>query len=151
VIARRTAALACAVGLLAAACSKDVGLDPNDFAPVTTVPVPPGEAVITGARGRNSVLTAAIRVRSSEPVRPLVVATSVGGNHRVRVPRPEEPSTNQVIGLVGLRAETTYRIEVRGTGALRRASQGLRFTTGSLPSQLPRVQSLALGNRARRG
>jgi arylsulfate sulfotransferase len=151
VIARRTAALACAVGLVAAACSQDVGVDPDDFAPATTTTVAPGEAAITIHRGRNSVLTAAIRVRSAEPVRPLVVATALDGSHRVRVPRPEEATTHQVIGLVGLREATTYRIEVRGAAALRRASRGLRFTTGDLPGHLPDLTAVAVGGRARRG
>ncbi len=148
---RRTAALACAVGLLAAGCSKDVGLDPDDFAPATTTTVAPGEAAITIHRGRNSVLTAAIRVQTSDPVRPLVIATSEDGGHVVRVPRPAEGATDQVIGLVGLRASTTYDIAIRGAPELRRASRRLEFTTGELPRQLPEINAVALGERARRG
>jgi hypothetical protein len=133
------------------ACSDDAETAARSTTSTTTIAPQANSAggATVGVRpGPHSVLTAVIRLRSDEAVRPAVVARSRG--HQVRVPRQPE-GTRFAIPLVGLRPETRYRIQVLGSDAVRRASRGLEFTSGALPDTLPSVEVTGDPGRARDG
>ena len=89
---------------------------------------------VTVEPGPNSVLTAVVRIETDEPSRPRMVATVDG--HRVVVPAPARARRRQTLALVGLRAETTYDLRLRGDRGLIGLDGRLTFRTGSLPADL---------------
>src|SRR5690606_23677184 len=81
---------------------------------------------------------------TDEPSRPRMVATVDG--HRVVVPAPARARRRQILALVGLRAETTYDLRLRGDRGLVGLDGRLTFRTGSLPADLPSVETRVEGD-----
>ena len=119
----------------------------DDTAPADASAVAPSDAVtvtgdgvtVTVEPGPESVLTAVIRVETDTPSRPRLVATA--GAHRVVVPPPGRARRRHTLALVGLRPETTYDLRLRGDPALADLDGELQFATGSLPADLPVVET----------
>lgn len=130
-----------------AGCTGDDGDEPA--APAVIEPSAPvtvsGDGVaVTVEPGPNSVLTAVVRIETDEPSRPRMVATVDG--HRVVVPAPARARRRQTLALVGLRAETTYDLRLRGDRGLVGLDGRLTFRTGSLPADLPSVETRVEGD-----
>jgi len=130
-----------------AGCTGDDGDEPA--APAVIEPSAPvtvsGDGVaVTVEPGPNSVLTAVVRIETEAPTRPRLVATVEG--HRVVVPAPARARRRQTLALVGLRAETTYDLRLRGDRGLVELDGRLRFRTGSLPADLPIVETRVEGD-----
>ena len=110
----------------------------GDDAPAAQVVTGDG-VTVTISPGPHSVLTAVVEVEADHPVRPGVVA--VDGDHRVEVPAPEEPARALTLPLVGLRAEGEYDLTFPGLDGV----DPVTFRTGSLPEDLPRVETTVQG------
>jgi arylsulfate sulfotransferase len=147
----RRALLALALLAVPLACSGDDGEQaerPRGVVPSEPVTASgPGVEVTVGV-GPHSVLTAVVEVDSDRPVRPRIVATA--DEHRVVVPAPLRRARHLELPLVGLRAATTYALQLRGSPALAGLDGELTFRSGSLPPELPQVITEA-DPRARRG
>ena len=136
--------------LLLAALSGCTGGDddgpaaPGVMTPSAPVTVDGNGVTVTVEPGPNSVLTAVVQVTTDELSRPRLVATADG--HRVIVPARGRPARDHTMALVGLRAETTYDLRLRGDGALAGLDGELAFSTGSLPADLPRVETQVDGD-----
>ena len=120
------------------------GDDAEPDAPRPVVPSEPvtvrGDGVsVTVEPGPNSVLTAVVRVDADRPTRVRLVATTAG--HRVVVPASGRSRRRHTLALVGLRPETTYDLRLRGDPALAGLDGEIRFGTGSLPADLPVVDT----------
>ncbi len=120
------------------------GDDAEPDAPRAVVPSEPvtvtGDGVsVTVEPGPNSVLTAVVRVETDRPTRVRLVATTAG--HRVVVPASGRSRRRHTVALVGLRPETTYDLRLRGDPALAGLDGELRFGTGSLPADLPVIDT----------
>ncbi len=136
-----------AFALVSAACSSgDDGGGPAE--------VPAGTSVVEGevteaATGVLSEVTArraaqisvagVVRVTADEPVRVEATATPDGPGPVVQVPRTAQARTVHRLPVVGLRAETTYAIEVRAVAEDDAVvGQGtVELTTGALPAWMP--------------
>jgi len=130
--------------LLAAVAGCSGGDDDGPISPEAIEPSAPvtvaGDGVaVTVEPGPNSVLTAVVRVETDEPTRPRLVATADG--HRVIVPARSRPARAHALALVGLRAETTYDLRLRGDRTLADLDGELTFRTGSLPADLPVIET----------
>ena len=102
-----------------------------------------GEGVeVTVEPGPNSVLTALVTVRTDQPVRPRLTATS--DDHVVEVPAPRRAQRQVELALVGLRAEQAYELRLAGSPAVA-ALDPVTFETGSLPDDLPAVETTVGG------
>jgi arylsulfate sulfotransferase len=97
------------------------------------------EVTVQVEAGPESVLTAVVTVTADHPVRPVLTATAE--DHRVEVPAPREARRTVAVALVGLRAETTYAIALGGDPALSELGDALEFRTGSLPADLPAIET----------
>lgn len=125
-----------------AACS-----DGGDDEPVEAQVVSPSDPVtvtgdgvtVTVEPGPSSVLTAVVRIETDGPSRPRLIATADG--HRIEVPVPDRARRHRTLALVGLRSETTYGLRLRGDPALAGLDGELAFRTGSLPGDLPVVET----------
>ncbi len=143
--------LVAALLVAAAACTGDDGEDPtaadDDPTPAYTAEAP-GLSVHV-APGSHSVLTAVVDVDAGTPVRPVLVATEAdpadGSPHRVRVPAPLRAAEEVRIPLVGLRAATDYRLDLRGVPGAEALDRPLTFRTGTLPDDLPALDVRVTG------
>ncbi len=123
----------------------------DDTGPAAPEAVAPSDAVTVAGDGvsveiepgPHSVLTAVVRVETDEPTRPRLVATA--GDHRVVVPARGGPGRDHTFAVVGMRPETTYDLRLRGDPALIGLDGELRFATGSLPADLPVVETEVAG------
>lgn len=130
--------------LLAALAGCSGGDDAGPAAPPVIAPSDPATATGAGVTveiepGPNSVLTAVVRVETDRPLRPRLVAAADG--HRLVVPARGRPDRASAIAVVGLRPETTYDLRLRGDPALVALDGELTFRTGSLPTDLPVVDT----------
>ena len=133
VVGRSLVLVAAAVLLVAATlggCFDGGSDDPQSF---------DGEGLVERAEivaGPNSTLSAELTVDAASNVALAVVAT--GDDRTIRVPTPSEPTASQTIPVVGLRAETTYDVEVVAEDATGTTETvDLSFRTGRLPEDLP--------------
>lgn len=130
------------VATLAVSCG-DGGPDGQraTTAPLTVV----GDGVsLTVRPGPHSTLTAELTVEADRAVRPQVTATATTSGHRVGVPAPMVGATEVNLPLVGLRPETTYRLELADAGGPALVPP-VDFTTGALPDDLPALTTVVSG------
>jgi hypothetical protein len=134
----RRASAALLLLALASACTGDDGGTAG--AEVTGAPSAPVTITTDGLSvhveaGPESVLTAVVTVASDHPVRAGLVATADA--HVVEVPAPLRPRPTATVDLVGLRADTSYALTLTGDPAFAALGDELAFRTGSLPRDLP--------------
>lgn len=143
---RRPLAAALAIGLVlvAVACSGDDGSPEARPDPTvvegTVVDAPTG--ALTGLRARlggRSPLAGVVVADADEAVR--IEATATSADHTVEVPRTALARRQHRLPVVGLRADTTYDIEVRAfVGEEEVGAGAVELTTGSLPDWFPALE-----------
>lgn len=143
---RASAALLLFLALLPACAGDEGGDDDTDggIAPSAPVTVEAGGVSVQVEAGPESVLTAVLSVEADHPLRPALVAAA--GPHRVEVPAPRRARRSVTLALVGLRAETTYALTLSGDPAFAALDDELEFRTGSLPNDLPVVETRVDGD-----
>jgi len=94
---------------------------------------------VTARRAAQISVAGVVRVTADEPVRVEATATPDGPGPVVQVPRTAQARTVHRLPVVGLRAETTYAIEVRAVAEDDAVvGQGtVELTTGALPAWMP--------------
>lgn len=133
-----------ALALVGAACSGDDGGDgssrPTSVVRGEVVDAPTGALTSLDARLAARISVAgAVTVEADEAVQVEATATPDDGGDAVEVPRTAQARRQHRLPVVGLRAETTYAIEVRAVDAAgEQVGDGtVELTTGALPDWMP--------------
>jgi hypothetical protein len=135
------------LALVAGACSD--GDDGGDAVPAGTsvvqgevVETPTGVLTEVSARRAARISVAGVvQVTADEPVQVEATATPDDGGAVVTVPRTALARSVHRLPVVGLRAETTYDIEVRAVADGEAVGQGtVELTTGALPAWMPELR-----------
>lgn len=94
---------------------------------------------LSGRRAAQISVAGVVQAAADEPVRVEATATPVGDGPVVEVPRTARAGTTHRLPVVGLRAETTYDIEVRAVDVDDEVvGEGtVELTTGALPAWMP--------------
>lgn len=132
----RAAALIAAFAVVAAACSSGGGSDGGSSdEPAADPPVVESVSV---SENPNSTISAILEVATDVPADAQVVVT--GPEREFTITSPDEPGTDIMIPVIGMRPETTYELSVTATaeeGSEPSEATTESFTTGALPADFP--------------
>lgn len=110
---------------------------PTTAAPTTTYPSLSGSTSVTPL---DNPLLADPTISLDQPLRPAVHLLGPAGSTPVDLPVPNQPSVEHTLLLAGMRAESTYAVEIElldDSGATIGRLPDTAFTTGSLPADMP--------------
>jgi hypothetical protein len=138
---RRASAAVLLLALASACAADDGGGDGADRTSESSeaVTITADGVTVRVEAGPESVLTAVVTVEAGHPVRPRLVATADA--HVVEVPAPRRARPTTTLALVGLRADTRYALTLTGDPAFAALGDELEFRTGSLPTDLPLIDT----------